>query len=513
MLGQRGGDEEAHGDRVKRSASLARAIFLISSVMVLTFGSQSRNALSTTPAIHQGNLVISGNTVTVLEGRFDINGSIIIEQNATLLLRNAVLNFTQKGMNHNITLRNPAAGSPRLIAYNSTVTANGYDLRLHLLGNSSGRLEKCRMEKEVRIEPKGSSSLLVADSTFHFMSLSNFASCQLTGCSATKGMMADDHSSLEIRGCLIPYILCNRNSTVDVRESNINSYLLAKIYRGNCSVVRLRPGFVRFWNFLANCSVSLRPWGTAPKITVANTEVRGWALTIFSDSHVAVLESELYSVRTEGEVLEMAGSTISGPFSAYGGSQTRFSSCRLTSVDCNVNARVWIWNSTADLYSANQESNIYICQRLDVNVVDSTGPVSGANVTANFQDGTKADSALTDSSGIATLLLAQEIINATGRWAAGAYQVGAYHAGRSSSAAVDLNTTKQITLTLAGAPIGEVPLPRTALLEVSLAAGAALRMKARRRAKLNRKRAPFGRATAGCRAGRTFGEAEGKRPR
>jgi hypothetical protein len=104
--------------------------------MILRLGLQSGNALSTNSVIHQGNLVISGNNLTVLEGRFDINGSIIVEQNATLFLRDAILNFTQKGRNHNITLRNPAAGNPRLIAYNSTLTSNGYDLNLYLLATA-----------------------------------------------------------------------------------------------------------------------------------------------------------------------------------------------------------------------------------------------------------------------------------------------------------------------------------------------------------------------------------------
>jgi len=45
--------------------------------------------------IHQGDLVLVGNNVTVIEGQFDINGSILVEENATLILRNAVLNFTQ----------------------------------------------------------------------------------------------------------------------------------------------------------------------------------------------------------------------------------------------------------------------------------------------------------------------------------------------------------------------------------------------------------------------------------
>ena len=87
--------------------------------------------------IHQGNLILQGNNVTFIEGRFDINGSIIVEENATLILRNALLNFTQgQPKQHNLTLRNPSNGSPHLAVSNSTVTSVTYfDIRLY--GNST----------------------------------------------------------------------------------------------------------------------------------------------------------------------------------------------------------------------------------------------------------------------------------------------------------------------------------------------------------------------------------------
>ncbi len=44
---------------------------------------------------YQGFLFLSGNNVTTIEGRFDINGSIIVEENATLIFRDAVISFLQ----------------------------------------------------------------------------------------------------------------------------------------------------------------------------------------------------------------------------------------------------------------------------------------------------------------------------------------------------------------------------------------------------------------------------------
>ena len=54
--------------------------------------------------------------MTSIEGRFDINGSILIEDNATLILRDAVLNFTQShSYEFRMNLQNPFDGNPRLI--------------------------------------------------------------------------------------------------------------------------------------------------------------------------------------------------------------------------------------------------------------------------------------------------------------------------------------------------------------------------------------------------------------
>jgi len=75
--------------------------------------------------IYQGDLILSGNNVTTIQGEFDINGSIIVTGNATLILENAVVNFTQtSGSQWNMTFGNPLDGNPRLQATNTTVTSN-----------------------------------------------------------------------------------------------------------------------------------------------------------------------------------------------------------------------------------------------------------------------------------------------------------------------------------------------------------------------------------------------------
>src|SRR4030042_5226402 len=90
------------------------------------------------PDIFQGDLILDGNNVTVIEGQFDINGSIIVEDNATLMLRNAVLNFTAaEDQQFEMRFLNPSSGNPRLDVENATITAGDYYLIADLYGNST----------------------------------------------------------------------------------------------------------------------------------------------------------------------------------------------------------------------------------------------------------------------------------------------------------------------------------------------------------------------------------------
>jgi hypothetical protein len=78
----------------------------------------------TIPMIRQGDLILDDNDMYIIEGQFDINGSIIVKENATLILRNAVINFTQASdWQYLMSLTNPLNGNPHLQAANTTVTS------------------------------------------------------------------------------------------------------------------------------------------------------------------------------------------------------------------------------------------------------------------------------------------------------------------------------------------------------------------------------------------------------
>jgi hypothetical protein len=142
-------------------------VFISSLLLSLAFLQKGNIAVvNASPDVYQEDLILKGNNVTVIEGSFDINGSVIVEENATLILRNALLNFVQTTNNQfNLTLRNPANGNPRLVAYNSTIDSNA-DLDFTLQGNSTADLNKVTVPWRVECFPYDSSVLSISNSSY-----------------------------------------------------------------------------------------------------------------------------------------------------------------------------------------------------------------------------------------------------------------------------------------------------------------------------------------------------------
>jgi hypothetical protein len=120
---------------------MRRLVFvLVFCSLMLTFVFMRYGGISTvraSPDMFQGDLVLTGNNVTVIEGQFDINASIMVEDNATLILRNAIVNFTQTGDDQfNMTFQNPANGNPRLIVQ-TAILMSAHTFSIYSYGNSS----------------------------------------------------------------------------------------------------------------------------------------------------------------------------------------------------------------------------------------------------------------------------------------------------------------------------------------------------------------------------------------
>ena len=132
---------------------------------ISSFEAQGMSNVTLSDCSVNGMYVHSSSVVTVFN-ELVTNGSIVVEENAALILRDALLNFVQTTNNQfNLTLRNPTNGNPRLAAYNSTIDSNA-DLDFTLEGNSTAKLNKANVPWRVECFPDDDSILLISNSSY-----------------------------------------------------------------------------------------------------------------------------------------------------------------------------------------------------------------------------------------------------------------------------------------------------------------------------------------------------------
>ena len=371
--------------------------------------------------IYQGDLILTDNDVAVIEGRFDINGSIIIEENATLILTNAFLNFTQtEVLQYNITLRNPSNGNPRLLVYNSTITSD-FRTDVYLQYNSTAVIDNSTISLYIVAEDH---SVLSITSDSYVIRQIGYDSPIVKEYNSTI-QFSDNYNSAEVWVC----------------DSEINTFAFEP-KSVECTISKLKPGLVSYWNFITNCSVSILPGGYTPNITLTNTSVNIWNPIFAGSSNISINNS------TMGHPAIWGSSLVSAVDSTF----TSYLSARGTSVTSLINT------TYSGIPHIRDQARIQVAWYLGVHVVDSNGQdVPSANVTATYPNATAAESTLTDSNGWVRLTLMEKMMNATGEYSVGNYTVEATYESYSTDTTVNMTENQQITLTLEDLVIPEFP--------------------------------------------------------
>ena len=343
------------------------------------------------PSIHQGNLILTGNNVTVIEGRFDINGSIIVRENATLILQNAIVNFTQtKSYEHNMTFENPANGNPRLECNNSTIASTSYYYFI------------------VRLRQNSTATLSNSIDT-RYLQLLDSASATVTNSSINEVTVANNAVASILNSTIEHTLSASSSVNVTVINSAINKVYINSAY-SNCSLVNITPGFFSFWDFQLNCSLVRAYETNALNVSLVNTTVDDWQF-----------------------LLQNSNATITD--STFGTLQTML-------------ARIWMTNTTV-ASNAPYLSTVYVSWYLDVHVVDSIGQnVPSANVTAAYPNSTVAQQKLADEDGWARLTLMEKMMNDTGDYPIGNYTAKAEYQTYSDSIPVNMTGNQEVTLQL-----------------------------------------------------------------
>jgi len=381
--------------------------------------------------VYQGDLVINGNDVAVIRGEFKINGSIIIEENATLILRDVLLNFTQPAdRRYNITLRNPLNGNPRLLASNSTITSK-YRMYVYLLENSTATINNSTLEVWPWVREQSALSISASNISAH--------------------VNARENSTVDVYNSTISECYIFDSSHVQVHDSEIGRLAIGPS-SVNCTISNLAPGLMGYWSFVRNCSVEELSGGSSPNVTLTNTLVQCWDFYFCGASYTTVSNSTFGSVSTYGSSLtSISDSTLTNIYT-YGSSLTYLFDSKLLSryLYAYGTSVSWLVNSTyPSTYNAYDQAQVNIAWYMDAHVVDSLNKnVPSANVTATYPNATVAGSKLTDANGWAKLTLMEKMMNATGEYAVGNYVVKATYESYSKDTEVSMTGNKQISLTL-----------------------------------------------------------------
>jgi hypothetical protein len=412
-------------------------VFLVSTLL-LTLGFVYEGnipAVKASSSIYQGDLILTGNNVTTIEGRFNMNGSIIVKDNATLHLKNAYVNLTQtSNFQYYIMLSYPSNGNPRLLAYNSTITSNALTT-VYLQVNSTATIDNSTISHHLTVA--GNSKISISSGSY------------------VGDLQVYDSSLASIYNSTINS-MSSYSSEVSVYDSEIIT-LIIRPESVNFTVSRLEPRLISYWNFVTNCSVSILTGGSAPNLTLINTNVSNWNFGFYS-SNVSITNSTIMRLDAIDSSRVHLQSTVCGVTFNYDYSMLLTTSSSIATMYAWDSSRNWLLNSTYGGTYIYDSAKVYVSWYLDVHVIDSIDQdVPSSNVTVTFPNATLAESELTDVNGWARLTLLEKMMNATGEYPVGNYTVEATYDIYSDATTVNMTENQQTTLTLEDFIIPEFP--------------------------------------------------------
>ncbi|MGD8546042.1 MAG: DUF362 domain-containing protein, partial [Candidatus Bathyarchaeota archaeon] len=381
-------------------------------------------ATKTFPDVHQGDINLKDNNIYVIEGTFHINGSIIVEENATLILNNAIINFTQpSSRTYNITFRNPVDGRPRLMATNTTITSK-FDVPIYFFQNSTGKIVNCTFQKVYSFHHEHS-YVSISNST-----INNF-------------IWLYDSSHLDIFNSMINEVINYDSPTAVISECRLHSLFIGA-RSVNCSILNTNPGYITLWNYLTNCSIDTTMGIGAPNITLHNTTITELGFGFYGSSKATIINAQVSTVASfDTSKISITDSDITLDFTASN-----------NSVIYSVNS------SSPPNINIHAEASIHLGWYLDAQVTDSLAQdVPNAFVKTSYitDPGIIIVSGHTDDEGSLRLTLWEKMLNATGEYSFGTYSVEATYKAHSASTSVKMIENKQVILTLKDLIIPEFP--------------------------------------------------------
>ncbi|MEM2183035.1 MAG: carboxypeptidase-like regulatory domain-containing protein [Candidatus Bathyarchaeia archaeon] len=408
------------------SAVLVSLLLLVSAVFV--FGGNIKMADAINGEVYQGDLILGDNNVTIIENKvFHVNGSIIVRENATLILRNAWMNFTQNDdYQFNMTLKDDA----HLILYNSNITTNNHAFYINFESRSTAEISGLITEAYIQLMHYSAAD--IQNSNLRAVYILNYANVSLSN-------------------CLLDLMDISGNTKCLLSGSAVSNPLSIGIRSANATIAHLKPGYISSWNFLTNCAVEKGSEGYAPDLTILDTTINMWCMYFYGSSNVFISHSTLENVGCYG----------SSKVSLYASkidilmfiNDEAFCSLLDTSVQMLYmydSSEIWAFNATINVTpNIYDDAQLYIGWWLNIHVIDSIGnTVPDANITITDEKGHQVAYGKTNLEGLARFTLLENLINATGVYPRGNYIVEAIYGEHSNSQLVAMDGNQEITIQL-----------------------------------------------------------------
>ncbi len=391
--------------------------------------------LALIPVATGTDLVLQGNNVTVMEGYHQLNRSIYVEENATLVLRNAVLNFSSTfSYQFETWLGNPEGGSPRLIVENSEiVTPGNYQHQIYFYHNSTGTIRGLETSEGVRIQGYHDSVIDISDSVVRGV--------------VVYGRM---NSRINVTNSTVVGLYGEGNTRVYARNCTIGNKVNVVIQSANVTIEDLHPGYVSYWNLTGNHSISHDPLDWNPTMVIEDSQVTGFGLHFSRAANVTIRNSDLRSIiATRDSRLHVEDSTTDFAFSTRDETEIEVHDCYFGSSSAQDNSTLTVTNCTFQNHWLNDRSSKTEYWYLRLTVVDPAGsPIPGAAVEIT-QPGAIIATEETNQDGEAVLTLLGGTTNATGYYSAGPYDIAASH----------LTYTNRTTIEMDGNRVQDIILP------------------------------------------------------
>jgi hypothetical protein len=384
--------------------------------------------------VHETDITVRFSEVLVLEGEHEVNGSIYVEENGTLILRNAKINFTQtKDYQFEIRLVNPRGGRPRLIIENSEITTGGYGLLINLYYNSTATIKGLETSNGVRIHGYGDSIIDISDSVLRGLLVYGHGDSRVNATNTSMlGFYSEGYARLYAREC------------------EINNTVHTVIRSANVTIQNLHPGRVKYWNLEENHTISFDPLDWRPTIIIEDSDVQGFGIQFGRKSNVTINNSNFRSITTTSQAqLWIHNSATDFALSTRHDSTVYAEDCRFGSSTAKENSTLYLTNTTFQNHWFRGQSQKTEYWYLTLTTMDPANQtIPGATITVAHPNQTIIATGTSDPAGQVMFTLLGGTTNATGTYPVGAYTVTASHQDHQATTDIEMESNQKLDITI-----------------------------------------------------------------